>query len=384
MSGVLRVGAEWRAVITALGLAAYGCATPAPAADPVHELAAVETRLYLIGDAGAPAPGDPVLKALAGQVGADPARSVVVFLGDNVYPAGLPPDGTPGREEAERRLDAQIDVVRDAGARGVFVPGNHDWGAWGVAGWDAIKRQGRRIAARGGEGISLLPPEGCPGPVVRDVGTRLRLVALDTQWWLHAYAKPLHPKSSCPEDSEAEVVDALRAAIEGAGGRSVVVVGHHPLATGGIHGGNFGWRDHIFPLRAKRSWLWIPLPGIGSAYPLARRRGVSDQDLSGALNVRMREAIAGVFSRTPPLAYAAGHEHNLQVIKGKRAEYLLVSGTGFFGHTSRVALAEETLYAARASGFMRLDLAPTGEVRLAVVVADAGGNAQETYSKMLQ
>jgi hypothetical protein len=162
------------------------------------------------------------------------------------------------------------------------------------------------------------------------------------------------------------------------------VVGHHPLASGGIHGGNFGWRDHIFPLRAKRSWLWIPLPGIGSAYPIARRRGVTDQDLSGALNIKMREAIGGVFKDTPPVAYAAGHEHNLQVIRRKGAEYLLVSGTGFYGHTSRTAPDEDTLFAQVASGYMRLDLSATGEVRLAVTVVDARGNPQEAFSKMLK
>lgn len=379
-----RLGSTCRAALAVAGLSAYGCATPAPAADPPAPLPAVETRLYLIGDAGAPAPGDPVFKGLAAQIAGDPARSLVVFLGDNIYPAGLPPEGAPGRRDAERRLDAQIDLVRGSGARGVFVPGNHDWGAWGPSGWETVKRQGRRITARGGPSVALLPADGCPGPVVRDVDTRLRLIALDTQWWLHAYEKPLDPKSSCPEDSEAEVVDALRAAIESAGDRRVVVVGHHPLASGGIHGGNFGWRDHIFPLRAKRSWLWIPLPGIGSVYPIARRRGVSDQDLSGALNIQMREAIGGVFRTVPPLAYAAGHEHNLQVIQRKGAEYLIVSGTGFYGHTSRVAPDENTLYAARASGFVRLDLSPTGEVRLAVVIVDASGNTQEAFSKMLK
>lgn len=376
---------SWRgaAAVAAL-LSLSGCASPAPAADSVAPLPAVETRLYLIGDAGAPAPGDPVLRALGDQIRADPGSAVVVFLGDNIYPAGLPPENSPGRREAERRLDAQIDVVRDAGGRGVFVPGNHDWGAWGAAGWEAVKRQGRRIAGRGGSQIEMLPAEGCPGPVVRDIGSRLRLVVLDTQWWLHAYAKPLHPTSSCAEDSEAEVVDALRVAIETAGDRRVVVVGHHPLASGGIHGGHFGWRDHIFPLRAKRSWLWIPLPGIGSAYPLARRRGVTDQDLSGALNIKMREAIGGVFKETPPLAYAAGHEHNLQVIRQKGAEYLLVSGTGFYGHTSRIAPDSNTLFARKSSGYMRLDIAPTGEVRLAVTIVDASANAQEAFSKMLK
>src|SRR5436309_11924013 len=31
-----------------------------------------------------------------------------------------------------------------------------------------------------------------------------------------------------------------------------------------LHGGHFGWQDHIFPLRNIKPWLWIPLPLIGS------------------------------------------------------------------------------------------------------------------------
>ena len=98
----------------------------------------------------------------------------------------------------------------------------------------------------------------------------------------------------------------------------------------------------------------------------------------------MREAIGGVFEKAPPLVYAAGHEHNLQVIQRKGAEYLLVSGTGFYGHTSRTAPTESTLFARVASGFMRLDFSPAGEVRLAVVVVDAAGHTQEAFSKMLK
>ena len=68
--------------------------------------------LFLIGDAGAPAlpdaasedPGalvDPVLVALAAAVEqsvADlgPERTAVAILGDNIYPAGLPPEGEAG------------------------------------------------------------------------------------------------------------------------------------------------------------------------------------------------------------------------------------------------------------------------------------------------
>ncbi len=375
--------AAW-ALAAALAAGGCGAAPAAPAEPAASPLPAVETRLFLIGDAGAPAPRDPVLAALRAQIGEDPQRSLAVFLGDNIYPAGLPAEGAPGRAEAERRLDAQVDVVHGPGGRGVFVPGNHDWGAWGPDGWDAVRRQAARIAARGGPGITLLPPDGCPGPAVVDVGARLRLIALDTQWWLHAHAKPVDPDSSCGHDSEREVEGALAAAIGGAAGRLVVVAGHHPLASGGIHGGYFGWRDHIFPLREKNRWLWVPLPGLGSVYPLARRGGITNQDLSGRLNVRMREALGRAFEKSKPLAYAAGHEHNLQVIRGKGAEYLLVSGVGFFGHTTRTAHTEGTLYSRAASGFMRLDVPVAGAPRLSVIVVGPTGAAEEAFSKMLE
>jgi len=383
--GTRRAGARWAMACLAAAAAAVlaGGSAPSPADDAAPAIDDVETRLYLIGDAGAPSPRDPVLRGLASQLAADPTRSFVIFLGDNIYPSGLPAEGVPGRREAERRLDAQIEIAEKAGARAMFVPGNHDWAAWGPDGWNAVRRQGERVAKRGAPGITLLPPGGCPGPSVQDVETRLRVIALDTQWWLHAYAKPRHPDSACAHDSEEEVVEGLRTAVEGAADRRVVVVGHHPLASAGIHGGYFGWRDHIFPLREKYKWLWIPLPGVGSAYPLARRGGITNQDLSGRLNVRMREAIASAFDKTRPLVYAAGHEHNLQVIRGKSAEYLLVSGAGFFGHTSRTARTEGQLFGREASGFMRLDIGRDGRVRLAVVVVDAAGRTEEAFSKIL-
>jgi hypothetical protein len=347
---------------------------------PVPEAKDVETRIFLIGDAGVPYPKDPVLLALQREVSADPEKSVIIFLGDNIYPRGLPDKDSPDRSPAEQKLKSQIDAVRSTGATAIFVPGNHDWDKQGPLGWEAIKRQGEYIRETAAPEVTFLPEGGCPGPVVRDFNTQLRLVILDTQWWLHPGSKPKHPDSSCSTDAEGEVLDALTAALEGAGERRTVVVAHHPLATGGTHGGYFSWKDHIFPLRNRKSWLWIPLPGIGSAYPAARRRGASDQDMSGALNRKMREAFMGVFEKHPPLVYAAGHEHNLQVLKGKNAKFLLVSGAGAFGHVTQTAWTDATLYASAVSGFMRLDVEQGGRVRLAVLTVGADGRATEGHS----
>lgn len=374
------------AAVVALALSTSGgCAHVMPHKfNPVAAFARVETRVIIIGDAGAPAvPKDPVLEAARKEAARDPERTTLLFLGDNVYPRGLVVEGDPYRAEMERRLDAQVAVARDSGAHAVFVPGNHDWDAWGPGGWSAIKRQGAFIAAKGAGRAEMEPGQGCPGPAVRDIGDRLRVILLDTQWWLHAYDRP-RQGSSCPADTDTEVLDALSAAIATASGRFVMVAAHHPLATGGPHGGYFGWRDHIFPLRQSRSWLWIPLPGVGSIYPWARRSGVSDQDVGGVRNRKMREAFEGVFSKTPPLLYAAGHDHNLQVIAGKDAKYLLVSGAGYYGHLSRAVWTKETLFAREASGYMTLEIEAEGPPRLGVTVVDAAGKAQEAWSAALQ
>jgi hypothetical protein len=346
----------------------------------VPEAKDLDARVFLIGDAGVPIEKDPVLAALEEDVGADPAKAVVVYLGDNIYPRGLPPEKALGRKEAERRLDAQVDAAGAEGAAVLFIPGNHDWDKQGAGGWEAIKRQGEYLAAKGAE---IEPKGGCPGPAVRDVHERVRLVLLDTQWWLHTGPKPAGKDSPCPQKTEKEVVDALAVAIKDAGERRVVVAGHHPLATGGAHGGYFSWQDHIFPLRAARSWLWIPLPGIGSLYPGARRSGRSSQDVSSAANRKMREAIAGVFERNPPLVYAAGHEHNLQVLKAPHPKLLLVSGSGAYGHTTQSSWTNATLFARAASGYMRLDVEKSGRVRLAVVTVAADGKATERYAQDL-
>ncbi len=357
---------------------------PAPPPVPLAASEEIEATLFLIGDTGDPVPGgDPVLGALTREIGEHGPRSIVVFLGDNIYPSGMPDSTDPYRAEAERRLDAQLDVLRNTGARGFFIPGNHDWNRFSPGGWEAIRRQEMHIRRRGNPRAALLPGDGCPGPSVLDIGPRLRLIFLDTQWWLQLARKPLHPTSSCPTDSQGEVTDSLRAALQGSGARHVFVFGHHPLVSGGPHGGYFEWTEHIFPLRYLASWLWIPLPIIGSTYPLSRKSGRWPQDLSDPDYTRMRAALEVALADHAPLVFASGHDHSLQVLGGRGAKYQLVSGAGYYGHTSPVTWRTGTLYAARASGFMRLDVLTSSRVRLEVVTVDAAGRATQGYSMWL-
>ena len=201
----------------------------------------------------------------------------------------------------------------------------------------------------------------------------VRVVVLDTQWWLHDERKPT---DTCEPGTPDSVAQALQAALDT--DLPVVVAAHHPLASHGPHGGFFGWRAHVFPLTDAVPWLWVPLPIVGSIYPLTRTRLMpSDQELSNSENRGMRDALSeAIASRTRrgPVLYAGGHEHSLQVLRGDVADYVLVSGAGSAGKITAVGSGPDTLFAHAHTGFIALDVGATG-IRLSVVEpTDTAGN----------
>ena len=359
-----------------------GKAPPLPPPAPPAASGETEVTLFLIGDAGKPrAGGDPVLLALKAQIASVSGSATTVFLGDNVYDNGLPPEGASDRQKMERRLCDQVEAAMGS-KRAVFVPGNHDWNKGKEGGWAAIRRQEEFIRKHGDGGRIVLSPEsGCPGPRVLELGNEVTLIAIDTHWWLHQREKP--GPEECQPGTEPAVVEALRERLASRKGRHAVVVAHHPLLSSGSHGGFFNWQDHLFPLTRAWKGLWLPLPGIGSLYPLVRTLGATSQDLSSEENRRMRGALEEAFRGNPPLVFAAGHEHTLEVLRGDAAPNLLVSGTGYYGHTSPTKWRPETRYQKAASGFMRLDFLRSGEVRLGVLLVDQTGKVEEPFAVTL-
>ena len=383
-SGFGRGSRTMTAAVAALALcAACGGHRVLPSLGALAHGDSVESTLFLIGDAGAPAPATlSVLDALGAAARTSKGAVVVAFLGDNVYPDGLPDSLHSERRRAERRLGMAVDAVVRAGARGIFVPGNHDWGTRTDTAASALRRQAAFIARRSAGTASLIPEPGCPGPSVIDIGTKLRVVALDTEWWLQNATNdaPLDPECSAHE--ETEIAGALARAVDGARGRNVVVLGHHPLVSGAAHGGHFGWRQHVFPFRDMQAWMWVPLPLLGSTYPLARQRGAWLEDVSNSAYRRMRHVVDSVFAEHSPLVYAAGHDHNLQLLQSTSARYLIVSGAGSDGQLTPVYRLPSTRFARQVNGFMRLEVMTDGRVRLGVM-AFARGSLEEVFATWL-
>jgi hypothetical protein len=323
----------------------------------------IETTVFLIGDAGEPDPrtvGAP-LESLTVQAAVSPERNIIVYLGDNVYPGGITEEGRAEWADARRRLEAQVRAVPE-GVRAIFVPGNHDWAHEEAFGLYSIRLQERMIASLArGRDIRMLPGNGCPGPVSIDVG-RLRLIAMDSQWWLHDFIVR-DSASRCTMNSMAAVTAQLRKEVQAPGERRVVVVAaHHPLMTGGAHGGY-----------------------CGVTGPFRRFAGRS-QDIMSNSNRRMRDSIESALLARPPLAHAAGHDHSLQVLRGgKSVEYILVSGAGSASKGSCAVRLRESHYTSpHRNGFMRLDIMKDKGVLLRVYRFTTAGSGGVAYSHWLE
>ncbi len=318
-------------------------------------------RILLLGDGGQPKPDEPVLKTLKAWAQKMSEKTSIVFLGDNMYPDGMTEEK---QHEASTRLDPQIEVVKSTDTHGLFIPGNHDWTNGKEEGYRALLAQEKYINDAFSRPPKFLPRGGSPGPVtleLPELAPVVRLIVLDTQWWLHQHEKP----KKSPETVIAELKDALDTELP------VIVVGHHPLQSYGVHGGFYDWKAHLFPLRVAKKWLWIPVPIVGSLYPLTRWHVIkSDQDLNSARNKNMVAQLNAALStakKTPLLIYASGHDHSLQVLKGDATDYLLVSGLASSEKTTEVSHGDNTLFAHQHTGFMAIDFLTDGRVLLRIV-----------------
>ncbi len=317
------------------------------------------TRIVLIGDGGQFTEGKhPVSDAIRATVPLD-AKTVVVFLGDNVYKVGLPDDQVITYALAHNVLDSQVSIVANTKARLYMIPGNHDWNNGSFNGIQTVVREQIYVSQLGKDNVRFYPEGGCPGPVEIPINDDVVLIVIDSQWWLHLYDKP-GIESDCEFKTKDEVVTQLGELFLKNYKKLVIVATHHPFRSNGVHGGLFGWKQHLFPFTDMKKGLYIPLPVLGSIYPIARGVFGTPQDLKHPDYVNMIHDIEEVAKTHPNVIYVAGHEHNLQLLKDT-GTYYIVSGAG--SKTSRVTKSKRSLFVSENTGFATLEISKNKNVR---------------------
>lgn len=304
----------------------------------------VAYTFYLMGDAGNAAIDSTTiaLKDLTNRLDSQDKNATVLFLGDNIYPKGLPEKNTKERALAEHHLNVQIDVVKKIKGKTIFLPGNHDWYNDGVKG---LKRQQEYVEDALGK-KSFLPKDGCPIETIK-YGDYVVLILVDSQWYITNWDDNPTINDDCDIKTRAQFLDEFRSEIKKARGKTTIVAVHHPMFTNGSHGGKYSFKSYFQP---------FPVLGILKNV-LRKTTGVSNADLQNVHYNDLKKNLVAASQFNDKVIFVSGHEHNLQYLIQDNVPQI-VSGSG--SKISYVKNVGSGVYAHAANGFAVLEVNKNG------------------------
>lgn len=323
----------------------------------------VDRTFYLIGDAGISPIGGLSLGLTAFKkyiADKNTKNDYAIFLGDNIYPSGMPLENHSYRKEAEHHMNAQFESVKDFKGKTVFIPGNHEWYSDGIAG---VKEEEEFVIKALGED-SFLPSAGCPLESV-DISESLQLIILDTQWYLEDWNQHPTINDNCEIKTRERFLIELEGEIKKAQGKNIVIAMHHPMFTNGVHGGQFALIKHLFPTQRN-----IPIPFLSSlATQIRTQGGVSIQDRYNELYNSFMQRLETLATNNGNITFVSGHEHTLQYIETDHIKQI-VSGSG--SKESYAALGENGHFSSGEQGFSVLTLFKDGSSWVQFFGAETG------------
>jgi len=342
-----------------------------PADEPIR-------TLFLVGDAGQLddeiLATNFVLTAVNEHLLNCKSPTDLVFLGDNIYPLGLPSKNHEYRLISEKILESQLNLVQSLNGNAYFIAGNHDWKKGKKGGLKRIKRQEKFVESYFDKSLNkkvkLYPGDACGDPKVIKVDKDLVYVFVDSQWWLNNWDEEKKMNRGCDIKTRGDLLVRMEEIFMNYKNDEIVVFMHHPLMSNGKHGGYFSMKHHLFPLTEVNSKLWIPLPLIGSAYPIFRQTTGSVQDLSNHL---YQELVSGLTYSAKKwdvdVIFASGHEHNLQYFDEAEIKQVI---SGSASKVSYAAKGGEADFAVKARGYAKIDFYKNAEAWIEFyTIADA-------------
>lgn len=316
---------------------------------------------YLIGDAGnSPiASSSKALQAFKTELNKASKHSTALFLGDNIYPKGLPKKGEKGRVLAEHQLKIQTEAVKSFKGKTIFIPGNHDWYSDGLKG---LSRQEKYIEKALGK-HTFLPENGCPIETV-EVSNDVIIIAIDSEWYLTNWDKHPTINDDCEIKTRAKFFEELEGIIKKARGKTTVIALHHPMFTNGPHGGQYSFRSHL-----------KPIPVLGTLKNILRKTsGVSPADLQNKKYNTFKKRIVTLAQENDKVIFVSGHEHSLQYIVRDNLVQI-VSGAGSKSTATRNV---KSAFSSSQSGYARLDVFKDGSSFVRFYSAKSGSILYQT------
>lgn len=324
----------------------------------------IKHRMILFGDAGEINTDQSKLIDKAAEL-VLAGRTSTYFLGDNIYELGMNLPESGDSSVTADILRHQYSPFTQKGVPVTFMAGNHDWDKSGERGLEKVIAQQEFLQKQQSPLLSFVPKAGTGDVFSVDLTDGLRLIFYDSEYWLFPHHQ--HPDSAVNGLVRERFKDSLRAIARHSGGKTLLVLSHHPMLSFGEHGKNFTLKDHIFPLTRLNQKLYVPLPVLGSIYPLLRERIISTpEDMSHKVYKRLIDDVQESLGGHSDIIYIAGHDHGLQYIEDGDFRQI-VSGAG--SKRSYIQKNKKQKYRSNHQGFALLDVLADDSLRLSFYTA---------------
>tara|TARA_R110002111_G_scaffold154746_2_gene221580 strand:+ start:20701 stop:24396 length:3696 start_codon:yes stop_codon:yes gene_type:complete len=303
----------------------------------------VAHSFYLIGDGGNSPIGfeSEAIKDFKEALNKASKNSTALFLGDNIYPKGLPKKSDENRAFAEHQLKVQTNAVKNFKGKTIFIPGNHDWYSDGLKG---LKRQEDFIEDSLGKN-TFLPEKGCPIEKV-DISDDIVMIIIDSEWYLTNWDKHPTINDDCEIKTRFKFFEEFEGLVKKARGKTTIIAMHHPMFTNGPHGGQYDFVSHL-----------KPIPVLGTLKNILRKTsGVSPADLQNSKYNTFKKRVVTIAQENDKVIFVSGHEHSLQYLIQDNLPQI-VSGAGSKSTATRNV---NDYFSASDPGFARLDVFKDG------------------------
>lgn len=312
----------------------------------------IEHSFYLIGDAGYA--DDTItrstLSTLKERLDKAEKNSTLLFLGDNIYPYGMPADKKdPKYNVAAIKLRNELRIASNFKGNTIMIPGNHDY----YSGLDGLKNQ-RDFVNKYLKRDDVYMPKKLCAIDDKEISKNIVLITIDSQWFLEDWDDYPNINEDCEIKTKEGLFEELEHLLNKNQDKVKIIAIHHPVLSNGSHGGQFSLKKQIYPIKYR-----FPLPIIGSFINLIRRTsGVSPQDIQNKQYTILNKRIKALIKGEENVIIVSGHDHNLQFIDDDNIKQI-VSGAGSKNENARAI--NENDFAYGNNGYAKLDILKNGQ-----------------------
>ena len=303
-------------------------------------------KIFLVGDAGnADEPqSQQTLNFIKNKLDSADENSMLLFLGDNIYPVGMPEENDKDYPLAKQKLENQLAITKNYKGKTLVIPGNHDW----YHGLEGLKAQEEFVKSYLNDKKAFLPKNSCP---IDDINLTkdIKLIVIDSEWALVNWDKYPGINKGCDIKTTADFYAEFKDLILKNQDKRIIVAMHHPVISTGTHAGFTSAKSHLSALRGK-----VPVPVVATLVNTLRSSsGASMEDLSNSHYTEFANRIKSIIQDKENVILVSGHDHNLQY-HAERNIRQIISGAG--SKTDPATIVQKTDFSYGGSGFAVLNI----------------------------